>query len=57
MNGTRAQDDEYTVVVAGDNAGCIVTCGRDSFLRVGGGDDLVSEQGWLDEGIVLSSCE
>ena len=53
MYRTRPNDDEDTIVLACEDAGSGVSrCGDGAFCR-GGGDDLLPQQGRLDERVVL----
>jgi hypothetical protein len=53
VDGARADDDKDAVVLACQNARGVETGGGYRALGAYGRDDLVSEQGRLDEGVVL----
>jgi len=49
-----ANDDEKSIIVSGQNSSGIVTSGGDGLLGGSSGDDLVAQQGRLDEGVITN---
>ena len=55
MDGARADDDEKTFVVAGEDASGAEACGGDGVEGLMGGLDLMAEEGGLNEGVILEA--
>ena len=57
VDGARPDDDEKTVILAGEDPSSSKPGGSNSGKGALGRDDLVAEEGGLDEGIVLGGWE
>ena len=53
MNGAGANDNENSIIAAGQNSSGIVASGSNGLLSDGRRNYLVAEQSGLNEGIVL----
>jgi hypothetical protein len=53
MNGARADDDKYSVVMASEHACGMVTSMGDRALRFRGRSNFIAEVHRLDEGVIL----
>ena len=57
MDQVGADNNKNPIIISGQNPGCVVASGGDGLLRDRSRDDLVAEQGGLDEGVILEQGE
>ena len=55
VDRARADDDEKTFVVAGEDASGAEACGGDGVEGLMGGLDLMAEEGGLNEGVIMEA--